>query len=65
LTKKEQDLVDYAQLQVSPFVAKGAWRKGELDQYYTILPSPEWEAMKKYNNFIRRWRYGSYPVRRC
>jgi hypothetical protein len=63
LTKKEQDLVDYAKLQVSPFVAKGASKKRELDQYYTIVPSPEWEAMKKYNNFISRWRYGPYRVR--
>lgn len=52
LSKKEQELVDHAELQISPFVAKGASKKGELDQHYTVTPSAEWESMKKYNNFI-------------
>lgn len=42
------------ELQVSPFVAKGA-PSGELDQYYTVTPSAEWESMKKYNNFISKY----------
>jgi hypothetical protein len=57
LTKKEQELVDHAEFQTSPFVAKGASKKGELDQYYTVTPSDEWEAMKKYNNFISEYKY--------
>lgn len=52
LSKKEQELADNSEFQVSPFVAKGASKKGELDQYYTVTPNAEWEAMKKYNNFI-------------
>ena len=52
LSKKEQELVDNAEYQVSPFVAQGASREGELDQYYTVAPSDEWDSMKKYNNFI-------------
>ena len=52
LSKKEQELVDNAEHQVSPFVAQGASREGELDQYYTVVPSDEWDSMKKYNNFI-------------
>lgn len=52
LTNKEQDLVDHAKFQTSPFVATGVSKKGDLDQYYTVTPSEEWEAMKKYNNFI-------------
>lgn len=52
LSKKEQELADNSEFQISPFVAKGASKKGELDQYYTVTPNAEWEAMKKYNNFI-------------
>jgi hypothetical protein len=52
LAKKEQELVDLAEHQISPFIAKGATRAGELDQYYTVTPTKEWAAMKKYNNFI-------------
>jgi hypothetical protein len=56
LNKKEQEkqdeLVQHAEWQESPFVAKGRAKDGELDQHYTVTPSAEWEAMKKYNNFI-------------
>lgn len=52
--KKKKDLVQ-AELQVSPFVAKGRSSNGELDQDYTISPSAEWESMKKYNNFISKY----------
>jgi hypothetical protein len=52
LSKKEQELVNHAEFQESPFVAKGAAKKGELDQHYTVTPFKEWDAMKKYNNFI-------------
>ncbi|TVY84989.1 hypothetical protein LSUE1_G000347 [Lachnellula suecica] len=52
LSKKDQELVDHAEEQLSPFIAKGRAKDGELDQYYTVTPTPEWEAMKKYNNFI-------------
>jgi hypothetical protein len=52
LNEKDQELVDHAEFQTSPFVAKGASNKGELDQYYTVTPSDEWESMKKYANFI-------------
>ncbi len=52
LGKKEQELVDAAEFQVSPFVAKGALKPGDLDQHYTVTPTKEWESMKKYNNFI-------------
>lgn len=55
LSKKEQELVNHAEFQVSPFVAKGASKKGELDQNYTVTPTAEWESMKKYNNFISEW----------
>lgn len=52
LSSKEQELISKAELQESPFIAKGASKKGELDQYYTVIPSKEWAEMKKYNNFI-------------
>ena len=65
LSKKEQELVDHAEFQISPFVAKGASKKGELDQYYTVTPSAEWESMKKYNNFISEWKYVSISFGRC
>lgn len=52
LNKKDKEVAENAEFQVSPFVARGASKKGELDQYYTVVPSKEWEAMKKYNNFI-------------
>ncbi|KAH8814983.1 hypothetical protein F5884DRAFT_158949 [Xylogone sp. PMI_703] len=51
LSKKEQELVDHAEFQASPFVPKGQ-EKSELDQYYTITPIQNWSSMKKYNNFI-------------
>ncbi|RFU36110.1 hypothetical protein B7463_g280, partial [Scytalidium lignicola] len=51
LSKKEQELVDHAEFQASPFVTKGN-EKSELDQYYTITPIQKWSSMKKYNNFI-------------
>jgi hypothetical protein len=38
--------------QVSPFLAKGASKEHELDQFYAVTPTKEWESMKKYNNFI-------------
>jgi hypothetical protein len=60
LTKKELDVRNDAELRVSPFVAKGASKKGESDQYYTVIPTPEWEAMRKYN-FINKWK--CYTVR--
>lgn len=52
LSKKEQILVDKAERQESPFIAKGASKPGELDQFYTVTPIKEWGDMKKYNNFI-------------
>jgi len=59
LNKKEQDkqqeLLDHMEWQESPFVAKGRAKDGELDQHYTVTPSAEWAAMKKYNNFISRY----------
>ena len=61
LSKREQELVDNADHQASPFIAQDAARAGELDQYYTIVPSEEWGSMKKYNNFISelRWLNGA------
>jgi hypothetical protein len=47
-----EELAKVAEFQVSPFLAKGAAKDGELDQHYTVTPTKEWEAMKKYNNFI-------------
>ena len=58
LSKREQDLVDAAEFQISPFKAKGAKKDGELDQYYTVTPTKEWESMKKYNNFISKSSVG-------
>ncbi len=51
-TKRQQELIEAADFQVSPFTAKGASKEGELDQYFTVTPTSEWEQMKKYNNFI-------------
>lgn len=51
-TEEQRELVEAAEKQVSPFIAKGASKEGELDQYYTVTPTSEWESMKKYNNFI-------------
>jgi hypothetical protein len=56
LSTKEQELVSKAELQESPFIARGASKKGELDQHYTVSPSKEWAEMKKYNNFISKSR---------
>jgi hypothetical protein len=55
-SKKKPELVGHAELHISPFEAKGALRKGELNQYYTVTPGEEWEAMKKYDNFIGEWK---------
>ena len=52
LSPKQKALADIAELQISPFVAKGAKAEGELDQYYAVTPHQEWDSMKKYNNFI-------------
>ena len=52
LTKKEQGLIDNADFQESPFISQCPAKQGELDQYYTVVPSDEWSSMKKYNNFI-------------
>lgn len=54
LTGRQKELVEAADFQVSPFIAKGASKEGELDQYYTVTPTSEWEQMKKYNNFISK-----------
>jgi hypothetical protein len=51
--KKNSGLV-HLELQDSPFVAIGLSSDAELDQYYTITPSAEWESMKRYNNFINK-----------
>lgn len=50
--EKEQELIDHAEFQQSPFIAKGRAKDGELDQHYTVTPTTDWEGMKKYNNFI-------------
>jgi hypothetical protein len=55
LTRKEQELVDNADFQVSPFISQYPAKDGELDQHYTVVPSEEWDSMKKYNNFISEW----------
>ncbi|PVH88401.1 hypothetical protein DL98DRAFT_197592 [Cadophora sp. DSE1049] len=52
LSPKQKALADIAELQTSPFIAKGARVQGELDQYYAVTPHQEWDSMKKYNNFI-------------
>lgn len=54
LTARQKELKEAADFQVSPFIAKGASKEGELDQYYTVTPTNEWESMKKYNNFISK-----------
>jgi hypothetical protein len=51
-SKQEKDLWDQSDTMVSPFLTKYAGSKGELDQQYTVLPYEQWNAMKKYNNFI-------------
>ena len=51
-SKKEQAVVDDSEFMESPFVAQGASKPGELDQNYTVVPSAEWNSMKRYNNFI-------------
>ena len=55
LTRKEQELVDNADFQISPFISQYPVKDGELDQHYTIMPFEEWDSMKKYNNFISEW----------
>lgn len=42
------------EFQKSPFEPSGANFPGELDQYYRVEPRAEWNAMKKYNNFISK-----------
>jgi hypothetical protein len=54
LSRKDEELVNHAEPQESPFIAKGASKQGELDQYYTVTPIKEWAEMKKYNNFISK-----------
>ena len=56
LSKAEEQIVEHAEFQVSPFtgVAKGALKEGELDQHFSITPWKEWNEMKKYNNFISK-----------
>jgi hypothetical protein len=54
-TPEDEELAAHAEWQVSPFEAKGALREGELDQHFTVVPTSEWESMKKYNNFISEW----------
>ena len=54
LTSKEEKLIEKAERQESPFIAKGAAMPGELDQYYIVRPAKEWNDMKKYNNFISK-----------
>lgn len=56
LSEEEQQLVLNAEFQASPFVAQGALREGELDQYFAVLPAKEWTSMKKYNNFVSKLR---------
>lgn len=51
----ETRLLETAEVQESPFKAKGAKVDGELDQYYTVLPAEKWAGMKKYNNFISKF----------
>ncbi|KAF4631529.1 hypothetical protein G7Y89_g6613 [Cudoniella acicularis] len=51
-SKRDLELAEHAEWQVSPFEAKGASKEGELDQWYTVVPSTEWLSMKKYNNFV-------------
>jgi hypothetical protein len=55
---RDEELAEHAEYQVSPFVAKGALKEGELDQYYTVTPTEEWNSMKKYNNFISKFKEG-------
>jgi hypothetical protein len=61
LSSKEQLLMAKAERQESPFIAKGASKPGELDQYYTVTPIKEWADMKKYNNFISKQLYYTLP----
>jgi len=65
LSQKEQKLVDAAEFQISPFQAKGANKPAEMDQYYAVTPTDEWESMKKYNNFISKTVLGIYTKDEC
>ncbi|KAH8797648.1 hypothetical protein F5884DRAFT_251688 [Xylogone sp. PMI_703] len=52
LSKEKQQLINHAEFQVSPFVTKG--NKGDLDQFFTVVPILAWSSMKTYANFIMR-----------
>ncbi|KAH8800738.1 hypothetical protein F5884DRAFT_540720 [Xylogone sp. PMI_703] len=52
LSKEKQQLINHAELQVSPFVTKG--NEGDLDQFFTVVPIQAWASMKTYANFIMR-----------
>jgi hypothetical protein len=54
LSRREQELVNHAEYTISPFIAKGALKRGELNQYYTVVPCREWESMRKYSNFVSK-----------
>lgn len=51
LRKAEQDLVDIAVLQPSPFHGKGQ-PANALDIHYVVKPQEDWAAMKRYNSFV-------------
>lgn len=55
LLETSKELEGTVDFHISPFNAKLAQAKGELDQFYAITPHDEWESMKKYNNFISEW----------
>jgi hypothetical protein len=52
---REQALMEQAEFLVSPFEAKRATKKGELDLYFSVQPSSQWESMRKYNNFVSKF----------
>lgn len=59
-SKLDEELCARAEWQASPFVAKHTEAElgegeSELDQWYTVVPSAEWDSMKKYNNFISKF----------
>jgi hypothetical protein len=52
LEEKGKEVLKHAEFMVSPFKAKRANKKGELDTYFVVQPSSEWESMRKYTNFV-------------
>lgn len=52
--EKNEEMAKNAELQVSPFEAKGA-APGALDQRFTVTPAKQWEDMKKYSNFVSEY----------